>query len=318
MKAERTAGRTRLLTAVTVCWSVFSAVRGLPASPPQGPNLPNPGPPTKLVATCWGAAGRVSGSLHVLDTGNGRWMIDCGAVFPDGEGDAAQREAERLSARLPIDAAAVDTLLLTHAHADHCGRVPLLVNSGFRGPIIATQATSLLLDPMLGSTVRHDRLQPRTWVWSERSLAGAQKSGRRLTVHWQACRYAGSIAESNLATQICSANELDERLRQFEPGVSPALCRACIKAEVDGILRRVYPIAYKEPVRLAPGVRAGLLDAGHIPGSASVVMEVELQGKRVRVLYSGDLGSDLSPVLAGPRPAPNADAVFIEATYGAT
>lgn len=245
-------------------------------------------------------------------------MVDCGAFFPDGEGGEAEYEAEQLSATLPVGAAAVDALLLTHAHSDHCGRVPLLVNSGFRGPILATPPTARLLEPMLGSAVRFDRQQERTWAWSERSRAKAQRTGRHLTIHWRDCRFAQSIAPHNLATETGNAADLDRRLAQFERPVAPMLCRECIKAEVGAILDQVRRVEYEEPIYLAPGVRAGLLDAGHIPGSAGVVLEVELDGERWRVLFSGDLGADLSPVLAGPRPAPNVDAVFVEATYGDT
>ncbi len=276
------------------------------------------GMPTQLVATCWGGAERVSGSLHVLDTGNGRWMIDCGAFFPDGEGAEAEHEAERLSASMPVDAAAIGALLITHAHADHIGRVPLLVDSGFRGPIFTTQATRLLLAPMLGNVVRFDRHRTRNWVWSERSRSRAHSGGRAMVVHWRDCHYASSIAIHNLARARGTTGELEEMLRRSEPRVVPTYCRACVKAEVDAILDRVQTPEYGEPIPLAPGVRAGFLDAGHIPGSASVVVEVALGGNRRRVLFSGDLGSDLSAVTAGPRPAPNADVVFVEATYGAT
>ncbi len=279
--------------------------------------------PSKLVVTCWGAAGWVSGSLHLLDTGNGRWMIDCGTVFAEGpqtdgwERDEAQSGSEARFTPIPVEAAGIDALLLTHAHADHCGRVPLLVNSGFSGPIIATQATFALLGPMLGNAVRFDLHQPRAWIWSDRSRANAQREGRRLTVHWQECGYATKIADRNRATLTATGEKLEEHLAGLVPPLKATFCRMCIKAEVDSIMGRVRTVEYREPIRLAPGVRAGLLDAGHIPGSASVMMEVELGGNRFRILFSGDLGSDLSPVLAGPSPAPNADAVFVEATYGA-
>ncbi|MDZ7619360.1 MAG: MBL fold metallo-hydrolase, partial [Patescibacteria group bacterium] len=118
--------------------------------------------PSKLVVTCWGAAGSISGSLHVLDTGNGRWMIDCGTVFAEGpqtdgwEQDEVPSGSVARFTPIPVEAAGIDALLLTHAHADHCGRIPLLVNSGFRGPIIATSATAALLGPMLSNAVRFD------------------------------------------------------------------------------------------------------------------------------------------------------------------
>ncbi len=318
MKSTRSSWLALGLPALLALCSALYAGNGLaagasPEAEPQAAPLP-----TQLVVTCWGAAGRVSGSLHVLDTGNGRWMIDCGAFFPDGEGPGAQREADRLSAALPADAARVGALLLTHAHADHSGRVPLLVNSGFRGPIFATQPTTLLLEPMLGNAVRFDRRQTRKWVWSKRSRARVQSTGRKMAVHWRDCHYAQSIASHNFATATGTAEELEEMLRRTEPPVETTLCRACVPAEVAAILTQARPVEYGVPIRLAPGVRAGLLDAGHIPGSASVVVEVELEGRRRRVLFSGDLGSDLSAVTAGPRPAPNVDAVFVEATYGTT
>ena len=276
------------------------------------------GMPTKLAVTCWGAAGRVSGSLHVLDTGNACVMLDCGAFFADSGDEGTPRQAEQLSASLPVDAAGIDALLLTHVHSDHCGRIPLLVNSGFQGPIITTRASSLLLDPMLGGAVRFDRQQVRTWSWSERSRSKALATGRHLTVHWRPCRYARSIAEDNLATFTGCGEKLESHLVGLDPRLQPHYCSACVQAEVDAILLHVRIAEYREPIRLAPGVRAGLLRAGHLPGSASVVIEVELDGRRLRILFSGDLGSELSPVLAGPQPASNVDAVFVEATYGAT
>ena len=305
------------LALLALCAALSGGYSAAASDAPEGASE-IPRLPTRLVVTCWGAAGRVSGSLHVLDTGNGRWMIDCGAFFPDGEGADAQHEADQLSAALPDDAARVGALLLTHAHADHSGRVPLLVNAGFRGPIFATQPTIQLLEPMLGNAVRFDRQQMRTWVWSKRSRARVQSTGRKMAVHWRDCHYAQSIAKHNFATATGTAEELEAMLRRSEPPVAPTLCRACVPTEVEAILTQARPVEYGVPIPLAPGVRAGLLDAGHIPGSASVVVEVQLEGRRRRVLFSGDLGSDLSAVTAGPRPAPNVDAVFVEATYGTT
>lgn len=73
---------------------------------------------------------------------------------------------------------------------------------------------------------------------------------------------------------------------------------------------------YGAVIETAPGVRATFLDAGHIPGSASVLMEVTLGERMRRVLFSGDLGNGLSPLQPGPRPVPECDAAFIECTYG--
>ena len=82
-----------------------------------------------------GAAGGVTGSCHLIECAGQRILIDCG-LFQGGH----ELEEEN-AAPFGFDAAAIDVLLLTHAHLDHCGRIPLLVKRGFRGQIVSTAAT---------------------------------------------------------------------------------------------------------------------------------------------------------------------------------
>ena len=67
---------------------------------------------------------------------------------------------------------------------------------------------------------------------------------------------------------------------------------------------------------VAPGVKCTFLDAGHILGAAIVFLEVEEAGKKTRLLFSGDLGRVDMPILRDPTPAPEADVLLIESTYG--
>ena len=82
-----------------------------------------------------GAAKQVTGSCHLVDTGRARVLVDCG-LFQGG-----RELAEENAAAFGFDPAAIDALLLTHAHLDHCGRIPLLVRRGFRGRILCTAPT---------------------------------------------------------------------------------------------------------------------------------------------------------------------------------
>jgi metallo-beta-lactamase family protein len=82
----------------------------------------------------FGAAGEVTGSCHILEVGGRRILLDCGLI----QGGAAP--AERNRAPFPFDAARIDAVILSHAHIDHCGRLPLLHKRGFRGPVHATEA----------------------------------------------------------------------------------------------------------------------------------------------------------------------------------
>jgi len=82
----------------------------------------------------FGAAGEVTGSCHILTVGGRRLLLDCGMI----QGGATADERNR--APFPFDAAQVDAVILSHAHIDHCGRLPLLRNRGFRGPVYANPA----------------------------------------------------------------------------------------------------------------------------------------------------------------------------------
>ena len=77
----------------------------------------------------------VTGSQFLLETRQARILVDCG-MFQGGA-----RNAIRNRVPLGYDPRDLDAILLTHAHLDHCGRIPLVVREGFRGPVRATAGT---------------------------------------------------------------------------------------------------------------------------------------------------------------------------------
>src|SRR5688572_4704004 len=91
----------------------------------------------------FGAAGEVTGSCHILRVGGAQVLLDCGMV--QGGRDAPARN--RLP--FPFEADRVDAVVLSHAHVDHCGRPPLLVQGGFRGPIYTNPACTDLVPILL-------------------------------------------------------------------------------------------------------------------------------------------------------------------------
>ena len=91
----------------------------------------------------FGAAGEVTGSCHILRVAGRQLLLDCGMI--QGGHDAPARN--RLP--FPFDAAAIDAVVLSHAHIDHCGRLPLLVKRGYRGPIYTNKACADLVPILL-------------------------------------------------------------------------------------------------------------------------------------------------------------------------
>jgi len=92
---------------------------------------------------CLGAAGRVTGSCHLVEAGGYRILLDCGLI------QGSRREHELNRAAFSFDPGRIDAVVLSHAHIDHSGRIPLLVKQGYTGPIFAHTATRALCDIML-------------------------------------------------------------------------------------------------------------------------------------------------------------------------
>jgi len=76
------------------------------------------------------------------------------------------------------------------------------------------------------------------------------------------------------------------------------------------------PVKYNERVKVAPGIEARFVDAGHVIGSASIELTVSENGRRRTVVFSGDLGPRGAPLLNDPTPFKEADVVIMESTYG--
>jgi metallo-beta-lactamase family protein len=93
--------------------------------------------------TFLGAALEVTGSCYWIRTGERSFLVDCGMFQGGAEASRKNR------ARLPFQATRIDFVLLTHAHIDHSGLLPRLIELGFRGPVYATAATCDLLSVML-------------------------------------------------------------------------------------------------------------------------------------------------------------------------
>ena len=210
-----------------------------------------------------GAAGQVTGSCHLLEHAGLKILIDCG-IF-QGSRSAEEENAGDFG----FDPRDIDIVLLTHAHLDHCGRIPLLVRRGFRGEIIATAATRELARLALLDSAHIQEEDAR------RDARRRQRRGRK---------------------PLPPLYEITDALRAMD-----AFGRVA---------------NYGETLDLGPDARVRFIDAGHILGSASLVVELGAGRSARRIVFSGDLGNGGRPVLPDPAPPPQADYVVLESTYG--
>ena len=129
--------------------------------------------------TFCGAAGEVTGSCFLFEQGNTRFLVDCGMF--QGSRDVRARNL----APFPFDAAAIDFVILSHAHLDHSGLLPRLYGAGFRGPVYATPATRDLLGVML----------PDSAFVMQAEAERAGKSGRRIEVAYDMAEARAVLAQ---------------------------------------------------------------------------------------------------------------------------
>ena len=96
--------------------------------------------------TFWGAAETVTGSMHLVECGGKRYLLDCGLY------QGRRKDADAKNRNLPFPGDSIAAVVLSHAHIDHAGNLPTLVRNGFSGPIYTTPATIDLCNWMLRDT----------------------------------------------------------------------------------------------------------------------------------------------------------------------
>lgn len=105
--------------------------------------------------TFHGAARQVTGSAHLLEINGTKILLDCGLF------DSDRTSPDSANRRFSFDPAELDAVIVSHAHNDHIGRLPLLMRKGFSGPVFATPATADVTSVMLRDSARIQREEAR-------------------------------------------------------------------------------------------------------------------------------------------------------------
>lgn len=213
--------------------------------------------------TFYGATRTVTGSKYLLQANGKNILIECG-MYQGRDADWKQRNSH-----LPFDSSKVDALLLSHAHIDHSGVIPVLGRSGFRGKIFCTDATADLCGVMLMDSA-HIQEQDAAFITKKNAKKGL-------------------------------------------PPTEPLYTQA----DTQAVLGQFQPVgSYNQPTVITTGVTATWLDAGHMLGSAMIVIDIEEGGRKIRLAFSGDLGRGHNDILREPDHPCDADYLMIESTYG--
>jgi metallo-beta-lactamase family protein len=290
--------------------------------------------------TFLGAAATVTGSQYLLETSRARVLIDCGLF------QGLPNESIRNRVPPPYEPAKLDAVLLTHAHLDHCGALPLLVKEGYPGPIYATMATIELAGLVLLDSGRlHEEFAKREARWERRHpdlvAADDAKEATQYTTALQLAHAGdelphtvtlvvpppGSVATmEHLATTIephppgaTTVPDPEASMRPSPPPLTVDLdAPLYTEADAAAALPHFRPVRYGRPLEIAPGMTATFDDAGHILGSSIIRLSVRdaADGPELHLVFSGDLGRHDAPIIDDPTVETTADYVLCESTYG--
>lgn len=235
-----------------------------------------------------GATDGTTGSCHLLRIGGRTILLECGLF----QGRRALTYKRNL--RFDFDPREIDAVVLSHAHIDHSGRLPLLVQRGFAGPIYATDATRDLCSAMLLDSAN---IQLRDAEHLNRQRLLERVRGRRAThSRWRrAENEPPSLGPSNPPRHEILPLYLEEDVRATMKRFRTRECGAWFS--------------------LGAQVRVRLHDAGHILGSTWIELECAERRRARRLVFSGDYGR-AQPILRDPTPLEAGDVMIAESTYG--
>lgn len=211
-----------------------------------------------------GAAQSVTGSRHLVRTSRATILLDCGMF------QGRRKQSREKNERLGFRASEVDSVILSHAHIDHSGVLPMLCKQGYRGTIYATPATRDLCAVML---------QDAAMI---------------------------QAADARFLNRAIERDHLDAE--PIEPLYD--------QDDVHKVLTQMVGVPYHRREQVADGAWVTFLDAGHVLGSAVILLEVEDEGALKRIAFSGDVGRHHLPILRDPEAPDGADVLLLESTYG--
>jgi metallo-beta-lactamase family protein len=238
-------------------------------------------------------------------------LLDCGLF------QGRRKESSEKNRSFPFDGGSVDNVVLSHAHIDHSGRIPLLMRSNFTGCVICTRPTAdackyLLLD---SAKIQESDANYLNYKILRSFLHGQVGASDPSVSQREKKKIRALLKKSSHELNIDYILELQDR-HQLER-VSPLYTIADAEKALGCF--EGYPYNYTVPV--GENVYCSFYEAGHILGSAFVFLQIRENGRRYTIGYTGDMGRFYKPILKDPtlefrEEDRDVDLLIMETTYG--
>lgn len=262
--------------------------------------------------TFYGAVREVTGSMHMINTGNDNILLDCGMY------QGRRKDSDRKNRIMPFDPAIITNVILSHAHIDHSGRLPLLTSGGFAGHIFTTRATADACAYMLPDSAHIQESDAAYLNYKVvRNILAKVKTGRGRpkSAPNRMKEIKALLKKGKHQLNVAAINELaaDYHLEAVSPLYTAA--------EADHALGFFEGIPYGTEISVGRDCVCTLYDAGHILGSAVSIVKSRVNGKPHTVCFSGDIGRFDKPILKDPtldfpEGDREIDLLIMESTYG--
>ena len=267
----------------------------------------------QMEITCYGACGEVTGSCHCITINGSRILFDCGMF------QGSRKESNVKNKNLLFNPENIVNIILSHAHIDHSGRLPLLSSNGFTGSIFTHRATKDVCNYML------------------RDSAHIQESDAEYLNYKTARAFLSNQIASENNKKSISNQEMDsiknllkkdtwylnkEKIWEvMEANNLPMITPLYSMEDAESCLEQFQSYPYETTVEVGNNVFCTLYDAGHILGSAITIIEAKSRDSRTIIGFTGDLGRFTVPILRDPTldfPSEHRklDMLILESTYG--
>ena len=262
--------------------------------------------------TFHGAVREVTGSMHMVTTEKDHILLDCGMF------QGKRKETDLKNRVLPFDPGLVTNLILSHAHIDHSGRIPLLTKNGFPGRIICTRATADACNYMLPDSAKIQESDALYLNYKRlRSfLVELESSGKKTKGQQEILKKIKKILKKE--RQELDREKINSLIARYHiECVEPLYTTA--EAEQSLGFFDGYP--YRTPITVGTNLVCTLYEAGHILGSAISILRLKEKGETFTIGYTGDIGRFDRPILKNPtthfqEADRKIDLMIMESTYG--
>jgi metallo-beta-lactamase family protein len=262
--------------------------------------------------TFYGAVREVTGSMHLLTTERDRVLLDCGLF------QGRRREAAEKNRVLPFDPGILTNVVLSHAHTDHSGRLPVVTQNGFTGRIVCTRATKSACEYLLPDSASIQVSDADYLNYKTLRTALSQK-GTALPRKNEAAQDLGEIKRLlKKGRHELNVEAISDLMAQLRLEIVKPLYTL---PDAEKALSHFDPYPYKTTVDIGNQMACTFYDAGHILGSAISMVTAREDGRALRVCFSGDIGRFDKPIINDPELAfaeaeRDVDLLIMESTYG--